>query len=336
MMLSNRQVFDTTESTSSSGFFGRMVGRITGKPVPQAVIQFHKKTSRTLSVKAWHVRRIQMEKFDNNEFVMFLRIQRDLNLNRGKHKRIKHAVELFEVALDVKDSFLLIEQTEMRFRSSTQQKFYQFIGELLTKSYTSQKALKLVGKAFKKIYPRIKTKQGQTVMKDYVSAIKNVFRHRFGIELLTLFKKSKLKYYAMLFNISRIVKTTRKKDVRDLRKLAIMVHDNRADFQRLGKILELPQELNSPNTYARMVQYVTLKYRHRSSAEQFQKLMQYLVEWEDSFKILMDIRQEYTTQRYQPINEFFAPVPAWDIYRKYKEYVDSYRCELMESADCWT
>lgn len=336
MMLVNHQGFDATETTSSSGFFGRMVGRITGKPVPEAVIQFHHKTFRELSSKAWHVQRLQVEKFDNSEFAMFIRIQRDLHLNRGKHKSIKHAVELLEVSLAVKDSFLLIEQTEMRFRSSMQQKFYGFINQLLTKNYTPQKSLELVGKAFKKIYKHIKTQQGRAVMKDYVGAIKIIFRHRFGIELLTLFKKSKLKYYTMLFNISRLVKTMRKKDVRDLRKLAVIVHEHRADFEQLGKILEIPQELNSPNTYARMVQYITLKHRHQTSAAQFQKLMQRLVDWEDSFYVLMEIRREYTTQKYQPINEFFSSVPAWDIYRKYKRHIDSYRDEVMERADCWT
>ncbi|AFY38258.1 hypothetical protein Lepto7376_1944 [[Leptolyngbya] sp. PCC 7376] len=330
MVASNYQKTSSiTDTGNSSGFFDRMVGRITGQPVPKSIIQFHHKTYRDLSTKAWHIQRIQLEKFDNREFVKFLRIKRDLTLGHGKYKGLNKAVKLLEVGLAVKDSFLLIEQTEMRFRSSSQQKFYKFIGQLLAKSYDKKKTLKLIRVAFKKISKKIKTNEGHLVMKDYVAALEIVVRHNLGLELLRAFKRSRTRYYTMLSNISKITKTIRKGDLSDLRKIAIIVRQNQADFEQLGKVLSLPSRLNSPNSYARMLQYVALKHRHQSSVRKFNELIKHLIAWESSFLTLSEIRREYTTKQYQPVDDFFSSVPAWTIYRQYQEYLDAYRQECF-------
>lgn len=316
-----------TMSTTVS-VIDRIILSVFKQPVPDTISQFHRRVYRDLSSKAWHLQRLHTERFDNEEFVQYLRIKRDIYNNQGNYQDLRKSIELLELALTAKDSFLLIAETEMRFRSSTQQKFYQFITQLLQKSYDRKKISTLMRTALKRVFLNLKTPEGRMVMKEYVLAIEKVTKDPLGLELLRSFKQDNLERYNMLANVSKIAKTLKKSDLINIKKLTILIQENRDDFDELGDIIEIPFQHHLPASYARMLQYIALKHRYAKSTMEFNEMIRRLADWEKSFVTLIEIREEYTSQKYRLSKEFTQKIPAIKIYQKYQSYLDDYRNEF--------
>jgi hypothetical protein len=90
------------------------------------------------------------------------------------------------------------------------------------------------------------------------------------------------------------------------------------DFEILGEIIDLPEEKRSPDTYARLLQYLTLEKRHQLSFMQFQGLVDVLRQWHKPFRVLTSIRKLYPAEAFRQPAVFNFPIPGLSLYKKHQ------------------
>jgi hypothetical protein len=292
---------------------------ISKEAVPSNVVTVYRKHLRELNAKAWHVQRIEFNKFDNADFVTYTQMQVLIEKNIGDFKGLKRVIQLLELALNAAESYLLISETELQFRSPLQKSIYKFISQVLATKEHGQ-VLAIIHQKVWPLIDQIKTEKGQIVLKSYLKAIDDVARYADGLELLRLFKQATYSY-TVLRTISSIAKTLTKSDTYSLKKVSLQIYDNQEVFDHLAEILEVPPEHDSPQSYARMLQFLAFKYRYRQEDLEFQQLLKRLRDWEKPYVNIDMLRQEYPPQNYNWPKEFKEALPGLEIYEKYKDYL---------------
>lgn len=291
------------------------------KPVPPQIVDLHNSYLKKLDTKAWHLQRLHLERFENADFIKFINIQRDIQLNVGDYQGLKSAIDKLDVAIIAAKNFLLITETELRFRGKVQQLFYHYVEKILAKAKTHEEVISS-NKKLRTHLNKIKTQKGRLVIKHYLEAIDAVSHHPLGLELLKSFKAHKTNHYKTLRVVSDLAKETRKVDLHSLVHLTILVQERRQYFSDLGSILDLPVQLDQPIVYARMLLYLGLKHRHSKSEREFKELIRRLRDWKQPYSIIINLRQEYTDlTEYKIPKTFKAPLPGAAIYEKYKNYL---------------
>ena len=104
---------------------------ISKESVPEAVVLAHRKYSRGINAKAWHVRRIELSKFDDQDFLAYAQVRSLIDKDLGEFKGLKRVIQFLELALTAAESYLLISETELQFRSPLQKSIYVFISKIL-------------------------------------------------------------------------------------------------------------------------------------------------------------------------------------------------------------
>ncbi|MBV5260555.1 hypothetical protein FLX56_19270 [Synechococcus moorigangaii CMS01] len=292
---------------------------ISKEPVPESVVLAHRKFSRQINAKAWHVQRIELNKFDSEDFLTYAKMRILLDKGLGEYQGLKRIVQFLELALTAAESYLLISETELQFRSPLQKSIYKFISQVLnTKDH--QQVLAIIHQKVWPLLDRIKTEKGRIVLQEYLKAIDNVARYPDGLELLRLFKQATYSY-TVLRTISSLSKTFNKSDVYDTTQVSLQIRENQEVFNNLAKILQVPPEHDNAQSYARMLQFIAFRYRHQKEDIEFQELLKRLKDWELPYLNIVGLRQEYSAQDYSLPKEFKEPIPALDVYEKYKQYL---------------
>jgi hypothetical protein len=98
-----------------------------------------------------------------------------------------------------------------------------------------------------------------------------------------------------------------------------MVHYD--DFDALGKIININGKQSSPDTYARILQYMALEKRHEKSYDQFEQLMNLMRKWYPFYQAIIGIREEYSDKDYRKPKDFTKEIPGLELYHKYKNYL---------------
>ena len=127
------------------------------------------------------VRSVDSQKFTSKEFIKFVTLNREFESETGDFEGLKHSIELLRVALETKDSFLKIEATETRYRSFSQQEFYNYVFELLEKDLEVEKFQKYVQRKALEITPKIKSEEGQVAIQSYVNQLDIVCKDKLGL-----------------------------------------------------------------------------------------------------------------------------------------------------------
>ncbi|BAW95915.1 hypothetical protein NIES970_08500 [[Synechococcus] sp. NIES-970] len=292
---------------------------ISKESVPDSAVLAHRKFLRELNAKAWHVQRIELNKFDNADFVAYAQMRILLEKNLGDFQGLKRVTQLLELALTAAESYLLISETELQFRSPIQKSIYKFISQVLaTKEH--QEVLEIIHQKVWPLIDKVKTEKGKVVLKSYLMAIDKVAQYADGLELLRLFKQASYSY-TVLRIISSISKTLTKSDVYDMQGVSLQIIDNQEIFNNLAKILQVPPEHDNPRSYARMLQFIAFKYKYQQEDLDFQRLLQRLRDWEQPYLSIAALREQYSAQEYNLPKEFKETLAALEIYEKYKRYL---------------
>lgn len=290
--------------------------------VPQEAIHLYERIFRELKSKAWHIQRIQFNQFDNQEFQDYLNIRRAIHFNKKPYENLNHYMKLLEAALIAKDNFILIEETEMRFRSSLQQKIYHYLLQLITHSVEYDKLKVVLQGRLRQAITQIKTEEGRKVMNDYLDAIDHLASNQLSFELLRTFKAKHLKIYTVLRTVADLAATLQKKETKDLKRILVLVYEHQDVFEELGGFLGVPAAYNVPTSYAKILHYLALKHRYAMADRQFNELLTRLSAWEKSFLRLQDLREEYAGGDYMIPKSFKQPIPCLKVYQKYREHLD--------------
>ncbi|MGV2830260.1 hypothetical protein [Myxosarcina sp. GI1(2024)] len=271
-----------------------------GKPqVPTGVTYRHNKAFEELSAIGERLAKFDDEKFDNKEFLLFVRIKIALSKNDPECQLLNHSAQLLKAGIVTQKSFLRIEQTELRFRSSQQQKLYNFVVDNLTKDLDKQQFRDGIEQKLAEVLPLLNTEEGKTALLGYVKEINLIAEQQLGLKLLRLFKQYNLADYSILKTVSDIIDRLKGRDLRDSQELVGIVIENFEIFDKIAPIIEIPQGKSEPKTHANLIQYIGLINRHEKSYYDFSKLLEFLEKWQKPYRLLTTIRTEYTANNYR-------------------------------------
>lgn len=295
-------------------------------PPPDNVIALHRRYLGEVKSKALHVYRIQVDKFDNTEFKDYSTAKMLIEKNSGHYKGLKRAIQFIELAITTAESYLLISETELQYRSPIQNNIYRFVSHTLDR-YNAEAASQIINERIRPYLDQVKTEKGRLVISNYLNAVDEVAKYPLGLELLNTFKKSTYSY-TVLRTIATLGKTLNKSEVSNLQKIILQVQEKEEIFDQLGEMLNIPKEHQNRKSYARMLQFIALKHRYYHADREFENLLNRLKAWEKPYLKLNDIRQEYNAKDYALPKEFKEAIPALEIYQTYQHYLWSQQCEV--------
>lgn len=288
-------------------------------PPPDNVIALHRRHFGEVKSKALHVYRIQLDKFDNAEFKEYSNAKMLIEKNSGAYKGLKRSIQFMELAINTAESYLLISETELQYRSPIQNNIYRFVSQTLDR-YDAEKASQVINERIRPYLNQVKTEKGRLVLTNYLDAVDEVAKYPLGLELLNTFKKTTYSYTA-LRTIATLGKSLNKAEVSNLQKIVLQVQEKEEVFGHLSEMLNIPKEHQNRKSYARMLQFIALKHRYHQADQEFENLLNRLKDWEKPYLKLEDIRQEYNPKDYAIPKEFKESIPALEIYQKYQNYL---------------
>ncbi len=289
-------------------------------------------------------------KFDDQEFEFYLKLISSL-ADGGEYQSLGNSAELLRVAIQAKDSFLKIEQTELRYRSLKQQDYYDFVFQLLEEnfsvddsdnlaannleesSFTSRKPQKKyspeefqlkIDKYLQQIIASIKTEQGKKVLQEYKESIEILAKEKeLGLKLLYLFKKFRAADLSALKVISDMVEYLQNKNITNMSLSLDLAKNNFNVFEQLREIIGISKQKNQPDTYGIILQYIALSKKYQTSYFQFSKMLEALKQWKKSYETISSIRQGHPPHQYALPKEFTQEIIGLKTYKKYQYYVHS-------------
>ena len=281
----------------------------------------YKRAISDISVLGKNAELIDNEKFGNPEFLLLIKLRYLLDKNIAEYAGIKESVELIQAAIDAKDSFLAIAQTELRFRGSKQQDFYQFTEDLLKDFKGTEDFRQQIQVEIAETIAKIKTDEGKVAMQEYSSHLDRLSEKPLGLKLLGLFKAYELSDLSILRQISDLILSLNKRDLQSYESLAPLVAANYETFEKIGKIVSLPHGRSNPDTFARITQVLALNYKYRISFMQFAELMSVLKRWYRPYQAAIGIREAHPPNQFKQPLEFQENILGEKTYIKYKGWL---------------
>lgn len=302
-------------------FFKNAVTPFNKPPVPEDLVALHNRALQHTQNFAQPAKAVENEKFGSTEFTVFAKIKYYLARNLGEYKGLSRSIELLQVAIRAKDYYLKIEQTELRYRGSKQQELYNCVMELLSQDLTKDEFQKRVKQKLAEVLPLVKTEEGRQALQTYTEALENLSEDELGLKLLSLFKQYQLADYSILRTISDITVKLQKEDLYDIKGLIVTVRLKYEVFEKMGKIIGIKGRKSNPEVYAKMLQYIAMNYKYGITYVQFDQLLKLLKQWEEPFKQVVAIREEYTSKEYKQPKTFAEEIPGLELYKKYQEFL---------------
>ncbi|TRU18425.1 MAG: hypothetical protein EWV92_21020 [Microcystis aeruginosa Ma_MB_S_20031200_S102] len=288
--------------------------------VPELVEIVHNREMSAVGIFAKKAESIDSDKFSGQEFLMFVKMKYCLARGIEEYAGLDQSIKLLQGAIEAKNSYLTLDQTEFRYRSSKQQDFYQYVESLLASDYEDKAAFQArVAEKLLSTLPQVKTEEGKIALKAYQSELERLADYELGLKLLSLFKTYQLADYSVLRTISDILETFREKQTLDYSSLVVLVISKYEVFEKLKNIIGVADNKNKPETYARIMQYIALTYRHGKSYAQFAELLQVMRKWYLPYRAILDIRQRYPRSSFKLPKQFSEDIPGVAIYDKYRK-----------------
>ncbi len=291
--------------------------------VPDTSITLYRDSLNQLRNVAAIAKTIDNEKFSSKEFIFFLSINHQVNQNLGEYQGLKNSIDLLRVALETKDCFLKIEAIETRYRSYSQQDFYNYVFELLEQDMSKDEFKQRVQTKLVEVISKVKTEEGKSALQSYCNQLDLLSEDELGLRLLLLFKQYHLTDFSLLRHVAEIADSFYDKSLEVLKEFTVIVQVNAELFLKLGKIIQVPESQNQRHTYALILQYIALRNRHQKAYAQFQQLIQVLKNWQKFYDPIRAIRKEYPANEYKQPPLFQQEIPGLTIYKKYQDYLES-------------
>jgi hypothetical protein len=304
----------------------KMMQRMSKAPVPENDIRQHHRDLTNLKYLVQKAENLDSEKFQNNEFSMFSKIKSYIAHNVYEYTDLNSVVDMLDVAIDAQKSFAAIYQVESQYHSKSQQEFYEFVTAALNQEDIDRHEFKrrILGKA-EVICAELKTEEGRGAIAAYASAVVKVSENDFGIQLLRLFKKNRMSDYSIISNIGESVNRLDGANLVDLDGLMLMVLEKSKAFEKIGAVLDLKEEANSPETHRQVLQFIGLKKRYQASYAKFQDLLATVKEFHRYYQSITAIREKYPANKYRVPAEFALELPGLKLYKKYMAMSGSYQ-----------
>ena len=289
--------------------------------ISESALFLHNREMMDLGVFAKTAEVIESEKFGKQEFLVFVKMKYLLLKGINEYQGLNKSLQLLKVAIDAKDCFISIDQTELQFRGTKQQEFYKFVESLLSDhddkvAFREQVQMKLADSL-----PQIKTEEGTVALQSYAKHLDELSDSELGLKLLSLFKAYQLADYSILRVISEIIQSLDKRDLLDFKGLLSLVRVNYSVFEKLRDIIGLSERKSTPETYALMIQYIALSNRHGISHIKFEELMNVMRKWYRHYMAVIGIRDEHPRSEYRQPKEFKEAIPGVEIYAKYRKWL---------------
>ncbi|AFZ42854.1 hypothetical protein PCC7418_0629 [Halothece sp. PCC 7418] len=300
----------------------RLKGMFIREPIPESSIFLHDRALAQLKKIAPLIEGVNDAKFGHPEFILLLKMRASFNQGLGEYKGLKENSEMVKAALDAKDSFLTVEETEFQYRSYTQQNFYEEIFKLLDlfeKDLMQEDFHQAVENLAEQTTQKLKTEEGVQAIQSYSKELQRLSsEHKLALRLLYLFKRYELTDFSILKKISELVSFFEKEELHDPKQVLIQIKVNYGIFEKLGEIIGITGKKNNPDTYTKIIQYIALMEKHKDSYSQFKRLLSYLKEWQDPYETVVTLREEYPAKVYKLPKTFREEIPGLSLYEKYK------------------
>jgi hypothetical protein len=288
--------------------------------VSERALDLHKHSFREIETITESAASIDTEKLGSPEFLSFIRLKYAINKGTVGFPGFEQCIELLKVGIQAKDSFLKVEQIEVAYRSSAQQELYKHIETTLREQPEPWDFIYKLDTKLLEIKPRIKTDEGLVAIKSYAEALKHLSSQDLSFQLLCAFKEYQLTDYSVLQNISKLVHSVTNQGIHDIKGLTTEVIAQQKTFEQLGSIISIPPEKNNPETYAIILQYITLSSKYELAYNKFQDLVRLLESWKEHYDTIVNIRSEFDSKDYKKPQDFKLPIPGLELYQKYEKY----------------
>lgn len=290
--------------------------------IPESSIFLHDRALAKIQKITPLIEGLYDDKFGHPEFILLLKIRAAFNRNLGEYQGLKEKSEMLQAALEAKDSFLNIEETEFQYRSYTQQIFYEEIFKLLEsleQQTISDDFDQAVQELTESTVQKLKTEEGAQAIRAYSKELQNLSSgHKLALRLLYLFKRYQLADFSILRKISDLVLTFTKKELHNSKQIFIEIKLNYSIFEKMGKIIGITGKKNNPDTYTKIIRYIALMEKHKDSYSQFKRLLSHLKEWKEPYDHLATLREEYPSKVYKIPKTFREKVPGIEMYERYQ------------------
>ena len=312
---------------SEKGLIGKWLHRWFGhlfrtkEEISESTIFLYNRAMADIRILGKNMQIIDNEKFGNDEFLVFIKIKYLLNKNLDEYTGLLESIQLLQLAIDTKDSFIAIDQTELRYRGSKQQDFYQYVEDLLANQSNTESFRQNVQLKLSETIPQTKTEEGKIALNSYSKHLDRLSENELGLKLLSLFKAYQLADYSVLREISELVQSLNKRDLQDYKALVSLVMTNYSSFEKLRKIISVSDKNNNPETYARMIQYIGLSYRHSLSYIKFEEFMGITKRWFRPYQTALSIRAAHPPHQYKQPIDFAPEFLGEDVYFKYLKWL---------------
>lgn len=310
-------------------------------------INIHNQAISEAKILASIAKTIDNPNFQQSDFKFYLQIKSLFARNKESYQGLETSAELLRLAVKAQGNFLKIEQTELRYRSTKQQEYYEFVlnflgekfgddddnndlenNQIVAKKrqenkYSPEEFKQQIRTKLEEIKPTIKTEQGREALEDYTESLEGLAEEKdIGLKLLYLFKKFNLTDFSVLRVISDMVLYLQDKNMQNMKAMQDLVIKNEDVFIKLGRIIGVPKTKETPDTYAKLLQYLALSKKHEQTREQFIKLIQVLKPWQGFYRTITDIREQYSANQYNLPEEFTQEIPGLSIYENYQQYIN--------------
>lgn len=313
---------------SSDNAFGCWLQKILSKflrikeTVPEEVLFSHRQSITEISIFGRSIEDLHKEDFfQNEEFCILVKLRYLLDNGIEEYSGINESVQLLKAAINAKDSFVVIDQTESRFRGAKQQQFYQFVEKLLANFTSTEHFQESLDKQLKEVLVQIKTEEGALALKNYTKQLQELAERPLALKLLLLFKSYNLADYSLLRQISELVQQLSKKDVRDYQSLRPLITANYSAFESLGKIISLPDYRSNIDTFMRITQVLTLDYKYQLVFVRLADLLMVIKRWYQPYQNIIAIREQYPPHHYQQPSDFEVPIAGETTFFRYKNWL---------------
>lgn len=300
--------------------FLEKIGKAKAK-VSDSSLFLHNKALKEARISAIASSKIDHEKFGKEDFLLFVKIQFCLSNQIDEYAGLQESIDLLQAALQAQQSYTTIHQIELSAQASKQQEFYQYVYALLKQSRDYRDFSQKIHHKLAEILPQIKTNAGKAVLESYCKAINELAESPFALELFVKFKDYHLDDFATLRTVAELISSLKGSDVASLKTLTYLVMAHYDDFEAIGQIIGITEKRSSPDTYARMFQYIALIHQYQASFAKFQQLVQSLKQWYKPYKLIVDIREEHPPESYRQPKDFQRDIPGLSLYLKYKNYL---------------
>ncbi|MEY2984982.1 MAG: hypothetical protein RLZZ568_1599 [Cyanobacteriota bacterium] len=268
---------------------------------------------------------INSDKFSQSEFVLFAKVQYGFNDPSGNYRELQPYLGRLKSAFKAKRIYTTLNQFEMGCVGIKQQIFYDYCHQLLQQNLRGDALTTQVTAKLTELIPLVKTDTGKANLTTYAEVINRLALDPMAIAMINDFKAEKAGYYTAVKAIVDVMERLQEADVSDLHAIMQATMANYDDFDVLADSIDLPAAKRSPDTYARLLQYLALEKRHQLSFIQFQGLVDVLRQWHKPFRVLMDIRQQYPAKQFRQPAVFTLPIPGLSLYQKHRNSLTDQR-----------